>query len=87
MDAEEFDIASRAWRANKIALGGGWFAYRCAYIHSDGKECKRAVTGSGPPQVTPSGTLLLSGRQPGRFCKRHKVRGGAFQIHGDSDSI
>lgn len=78
MDALTFDDASRAWRSNKIALGGGWFAYRCAYIHSDGQQCRKAVTNSGPPPA--DGTNFSSRlRQPGRFCKRHKVR-GAYQV-------
>ena len=33
MDAEiDFDAASRAWRANKVALPNGCFRYKCAHF-------------------------------------------------------
>ena len=37
----DFEQASQAWRQNKIHKGNGYFVYRCSYIHSDGKSCKR----------------------------------------------
>ena len=37
-----FDEASAAWRENKIAQKGGAFLYKCTYIHSNGKLCKKA---------------------------------------------
>lgn len=39
MDSSEFDAASAAWKANKRAIGGGWYEYICQYIHSNGKQC------------------------------------------------
>lgn len=39
----DFDEASTAWRTNKKCLPGGWFTYRCEYIHSSGKRCVKAV--------------------------------------------
>lgn len=43
----DFDGASKAWRQNKINLGGGQFAYKCLYIHSDGKQCHKPVASMG----------------------------------------
>lgn len=42
MDSAAFDDASAAWRENKIARKGGAFSYKCSYIHSNGKLCKKA---------------------------------------------
>lgn len=36
-----FDEASAAWRENKIARKGGAFSYKCSYIHSNAKLCKK----------------------------------------------
>ena len=39
----DFDESSRAWRKNKIHIGSGYFAYKCNYIHSNGKECNKPL--------------------------------------------
>lgn len=39
----DFDAASNEWRQNKTYLGKGMFAYRCNYIHSNGKSCNKIV--------------------------------------------
>ena len=39
----DFDEASHEWRKNKILLGNGYFAYKCCYIHSNGKQCNKVV--------------------------------------------
>lgn len=41
--AEFFDESSRGWMANKIRAGHG-VAYRCEYIHTNGKSCIKART-------------------------------------------
>ena len=42
MDRATFDEASAAWRENKIPRKGGAFSYKCMYVHSNGKLCKKA---------------------------------------------
>ena len=42
MDTAAFSEASAAWRENKIARKGGAFSYKCTYLHSNGKLCKKA---------------------------------------------
>jgi hypothetical protein len=37
----DFDEASRLWRANKIAGGGGTFTYICGKVKRNGKICRR----------------------------------------------
>ena len=39
----DFDEASKEWRKNKIHVGSGYFAYKCNYIHSNGKECNKPL--------------------------------------------
>ena len=41
----DFDDASRCWRENKIQIKNGMFeyAYRCSYVHSTGKHCRKRV--------------------------------------------
>ena len=42
MDAIDFDAASKAWRANKVALANGWFRYKCAHLsRSRGGFCRK----------------------------------------------
>jgi hypothetical protein len=81
-----FDEASQAWRENKKYLGRGMFAYRCAYIHSDGKLCKRVVEGQEQralyqchPELTVS---TKKGRHPMKWCKQHR-RFGTFHLIED----
>jgi hypothetical protein len=71
-----FDDASAEWRQNKKPVKGGGFAYRCTYIHSDGKNCAKAVEShtnerrlhSGHPEWTKKSPF------PDLFCRRHKRR-------------
>lgn len=39
----DFDEASRAWKANKINKGGGYFVYRCSFLYKNGKMCSKQV--------------------------------------------
>jgi hypothetical protein len=67
----DFDEASQAWRANKKYLGGGMFAYKCLYIHSNGKQCTKAVGGCVTLRycgITPSQPLR-------NYCKQHAKYG------------
>jgi hypothetical protein len=40
----DFDEASKEWRKNKVHLGNGYFAYRCNYKHSNGRQCNKVVS-------------------------------------------
>ncbi len=44
MSEIDFDLASSEWRKNKTYLGKGVFAYKCNYIHSNGKTCNKVVS-------------------------------------------
>lgn len=75
-DTIDFDTASVAWRANKIVMGGGWFAYRCAYVHSNGQQCKKEVGGNGgKPRSLCEPIVFVVRGNPSKFCKQHKIRG------------
>lgn len=42
MDDIDFDAASKAWRANKVALKNGWFRYKCAHCsRTRGGFCRK----------------------------------------------
>ena len=41
--SEFFDNASNAWVENKIRHRGS-YVYKCAYIHSNNKQCSKAST-------------------------------------------
>ncbi len=76
----DFDAASTAWRANKKYLGNGMFAYRCAYLHSNGKPCRRTVEAQqrvNPYAYRPDWSRPVSQKpvDPIRFCKQHRFRG------------
>lgn len=38
-----FDESSKAWLENKVKCGAG-YAYKCEYIHSNQKHCKKPAT-------------------------------------------
>jgi hypothetical protein len=38
-----FDESSKAWMENKIRMGAA-YSYKCAYIHSNKKQCQHAAT-------------------------------------------
>jgi hypothetical protein len=44
--AEFFEESSRAWMENKVRKGQ-FVLYRCAYIHSNTRNCSSAATHSG----------------------------------------
>jgi hypothetical protein len=82
---EFFDDASAAWRLNKKVLKGG-FAYKCAYIHSNGKNCPKAV------ESYTNGRRLLSGHPEwikpvgpwgDQYCRKHKRRWVHYEGDGD----
>lgn len=78
-----FDEASSAWRANKKYLGGGWFAYRCKYMHSNGKQCNKAVEASKKPQkykIREDWVCRSSSRAPHNYCWQHRNRSSNIQI-------
>ena len=76
----DFNAASVAWRANKKYLGNGMFAYCCAYIHGNGKPCRRTVEAQqrvNPYAYRPDWCRPVSQKpvNPMRFCKQHRFRG------------
>ena len=74
----DFDAASAAWRANKRHLGNGMFAYTCAYIHSDGKPCRNIVEAQQQKPLYrtthPDWDTPVRGRDPMRWCRRHRMK-------------
>jgi hypothetical protein len=74
---EFFDAASAAWRENKIAIGGGSFAYKCAYKHSNGKMCNKMVSGQKPvlQYITHPNWSQQCRQSSMEFCKKHHIRG------------
>lgn len=40
--SEFFDQASKAWLENKVRYGAS-YRYKCAYIHSNKKQCSKPV--------------------------------------------
>lgn len=76
-----FDEASAAWRANKKRLVGGWFAYRCVYIHSSGKHCMKAVGKPKRPTYLIRDDWCAAHSYSGdltNYCWRHRFRGHIF---------
>ena len=75
----DFDEASRAWRKNKVALGRGWFAYRCQYRHHNGRQCPKVVSTQKrgvlyrirADWVADTGAVKISDE----YCVRHHIRG------------
>lgn len=66
---EFFDESSKAWRENKKTVAGGWFAYRCQYLHSTGRRCAKAVFSE--PKVTWYQEAKREPPPSTRFCKQH----------------
>ncbi len=73
----DFDEASRAWRKNKISLGNGYFAYRCNYIHSNGKRCSTVVSAQKMKQkyLIREDWTTKKTFDSYEFCQRHLIRG------------
>jgi hypothetical protein len=42
--AKFFDESSQFWLQNKIKCGLGSYVYKCEYIHSNQKQCKKPAT-------------------------------------------
>jgi hypothetical protein len=76
MEAHDFDAASAAWWANKKKLKGGMCAYKCIYIHSDGKQCKNTI--EAQRYVNPYASSLIErsrGKDPFHYCFQHRITG------------
>ena len=66
----DFDESSREWRKNKIHLGSGYFAYRCNYIHSNGKECNKPLEINQRPRYI-SHSFNNRMTKSDVYCKKH----------------
>ena len=78
----DFDEASRAWRANKVAIGRGWFAYRCQYIHTNGRRCPKVVAAQKRVVLyrIRDDWVPVRERLSEEYCVRHAVRDiGSFK--------
>lgn len=67
----DFDLASKEWRKNKVSLGGGQFAYKCQYVHHNGKSCTKPVYSSRMSWTITSDANLI---HKDVYCKRHLHR-------------
>lgn len=84
MESIDFDAASAAWWANKKKLGGGMCAYRCQYIHSDGKLCKNTVEAQRYVNPYASTGILIErtrGVRPFHYCFQHRIAGPRAAHH------
>jgi hypothetical protein len=77
MEPIDFDEASRAWRANKVVLGHGYFAYRCQYLHRNGRQCPKVVSAQSrtPHYRIREDWIKVIDRSSDEFCVRHRIRG------------
>lgn len=73
----DFDMASKEWRKNKVSLGNGYFAYRCKYIHSNGKSCNKMVASQKPAikYRTHEHWITNSPKDSYEYCQKHVIRG------------
>ncbi len=78
----DFDEASKEWRKNKVHLGNGYFAYRCNYVHSNGKRCNKVV--SQQKQIVlyrvREDWIKNTNLKYMEFCNKHIVRGPVQKI-------
>jgi hypothetical protein len=76
-DDFDFDIASKEWRKNKVSLGNGYFAYKCKYIHSNGKLCNKVVASQKPAikYRTHEHWITNSHKDSYEYCQKHAIRG------------
>jgi hypothetical protein len=77
---EAFDTATKVWRSNKIHLGNGFFAYKCAYIHINGHQCGKAVYAQSrqPLYTTHENWIpkcVLSHEIATKYCWQHRISG------------
>jgi hypothetical protein len=86
----DFDAASAAWMKHKIKLQGGWYAYRCRYIHrSSGERCKKAVEASCPKRKYSAREDWIArtvSRYSHRFCWQHRIAGPQKYARSGCDS-
>jgi hypothetical protein len=81
MNDIDFDMASACWRKNKKYMGKGYFVYICAYVHSNGKQCRRTVYSQliKNPYANMYENFVDNNllHHPNRdlFCKQHLNRG------------
>jgi hypothetical protein len=78
----DFDEASKEWRKNKVCLGNGYFAYRCNYIHSNGKHCNKVVSQQRlqPLYRIREDWIRKTNLESLEFCPKHKIRGPVQKI-------
>lgn len=74
---EYFDASSAAWRENKIPIGNGSFAYKCNYVHTNGKRCSKIVSAqkSESRYRTHPEWSTHCYQSSMEFCKKHHLRG------------
>jgi hypothetical protein len=77
MNEFDFDDASREWRKNKVFLGNGYFAYRCNYVHSNGKHCNKVVSSqkNKPKYLIREDLITKPSPISMEYCQRHVIRG------------
>ncbi len=73
----DFDMASKKWRENKVYLGNGQFAYRCNYIHSNGKQCSKVVSAQKqkPLYRIREDWIIPKNNSSFEYCEKHVVSG------------
>lgn len=78
----DFDEASKEWRKNKVCLGNGYFAYRCNYIHSNGKHCNKVVSRQQQHVLyrIREDWIRKTNLKSLEFCQKHIVRGPVQKI-------
>jgi hypothetical protein len=86
MEQLELQSGSEGWWKNKCRLGGGTCAYRCQYIHSDGRRCRKIIELQDPGRrrkyshcaewVAAAGWgRYQESTNPLHFCWRHRISG------------
>ncbi len=78
----DFDEASKEWRKNKVHLGNGYFAYRCNYVHSNGKRCNKVVSRQQQQVLyrIREDWIKKTNLESLEFCIKHIVRGPVQKI-------
>ena len=78
MDDIDFERSSMEWMKNKKKLHGGWYAYRCQYMHMNGVQCKKVVEESKSKRkysIREDWIARSVSRDPHRFCWQHRISG------------
>jgi hypothetical protein len=73
----DFELASQEWRKNKIHLRNGYFTYRCNYIHSNKKQCRKLVSSQKiqSEYIIKTNVVKKECLCAYEFCLQHKIRG------------